>query len=65
MPNQVSRKESTPREEWDVLARSVNAGFLRRWNLHDPSDPVFEERSGLRTSRQESLSRRPERASVR
>jgi hypothetical protein len=52
------------REEWETLTRSVNAGFLRRWDLHDPGGP---ERSGTRTSRtlrQPTQSRRPKPAAV-
>jgi hypothetical protein len=57
--------------EWEMLSRSVNAGFLRRWDLHDPGGP---ERSGTRTSRtlrqpaqsrQPTQSRRPQQAAVR
>jgi len=63
MPEETSRR-GTPREEWEVLARSVSAGYLRRWKLHDPSGPVIAERPGSRTSRQQAP-RRAERAAVR
>jgi hypothetical protein len=58
-------------EEWETLTHSVNAGFLRRWDLHDPGGP---ERSGTRTSRmlrqptqsrQPTPSRRAQQAAVR
>jgi hypothetical protein len=50
------------REERAMLTRSVNAGFLRRWDLHDPGGP---ERLGRRTPRQPPESRRPKQAAVR
>jgi hypothetical protein len=50
------------REERAMLNRSVNAGFLRRWDLHDPGGP---ERSERRTPRQPAESRRPKQAAVR
>lgn len=32
------------RQEWDTLVRTVNAGFLRRWSLHDPRGPNLDSR---------------------
>ncbi|MBO0687638.1 MAG: hypothetical protein J2P45_31200 [Candidatus Dormibacteraeota bacterium] len=32
------------RQEWDTLVRAVNAGFLRRWSLHDPRGPNLDSR---------------------
>jgi hypothetical protein len=64
MENRTSRN-GVRQEEWEMLTRSVNAGFLRRWDLHDPGGP---ERSGTRTSRllrQPTQSRRPKQAAVR
>jgi hypothetical protein len=64
MPDGPSRN-GTSREEWDALIRSVNAGFLRRWNQHDPRGPALTERPASRPSRPPKPAPRPRQLAVR